>query len=60
MAASEACLNIPQLLPNSSKVTFVANPVLKLNTLYAIFNNKGLGNFRVRPKHSVLKEMDAN
>ena len=25
----------------------------------AIFNNKGLGNFKVRPNHSMLKGMDA-
>ena len=27
--------------------------------LFAVFNNKGFGNFKVRPNHTILKEMDA-
>ena len=32
---------------------------IEINTLFAIFNNKELGNFKVRPNHTILKEMDA-
>ena len=28
--------------------------------LFAIFNSKGLGNFKVRPNHTILKGMDAD
>ena len=31
----------------------------EINTLFAIFNNKGMGNFKVRPNHTMLKGMDA-
>ena len=31
----------------------------EINTLFAIFNNKELGNFKVRPSHTVGKEIDA-
>ena len=31
---------------------------IETNTLFAIFNNKGLGNFKVRPNHNALKGMD--
>ena len=27
--------------------------------LFAVFNNKGLGNFKVIPNHTILKEIDA-
>ena len=46
------------LLPGSQKDAFVT--LLKLaNTLFAIFKNKEWGNFKVRPNHTMLKEMDA-
>ena len=32
---------------------------IEINTLFAIFNNKGLGNFKDRPNHAILKGMDA-
>ena len=32
---------------------------IEINTLFAICNNKELGNFKVRPNHTMLKEMDA-
>ena len=31
---------------------------IETNTLFAIFNNKGLENFKVRPNHNALKGMD--
>ena len=58
--ASEACLKKPQLHKYviSKKVTFATHPVNEINILFAIFNNKELGNFRVRPNNSILKGMD--
>ena len=32
---------------------------IEINTLFAIFNNKELGNFKVRPNHSTPKGVDA-
>ena len=32
---------------------------IKINAFFAILNNKGLENFKVRPNHSILKGMDA-
>ena len=32
---------------------------IEINTLFAIFNNKGLRNFKIRPNHCILKRMDA-
>ena len=32
---------------------------IEINTFSAIFNNKGLGNFKVRPNHTIFKGMDA-
>ena len=32
---------------------------IEINTLFIIFNNKGLGNFKVRQNHSIHKGMDA-
>ena len=49
----EGCLKIPKLLPSSQKDT------IEINTLFAIFSNKQLENFKVRPNHTMLKEMDA-
>ena len=34
-------------------------PCIEINTLFAIFNNKELGNFKVRPNHSTPKGVDA-
>ena len=31
-----------------------------INALFAIFNNKGLGNFEVKSNHSILKGMDGS
>ena len=32
---------------------------IDINKLFAIFNNKEMGNFKVRPSHTMLKEMGA-
>ena len=32
---------------------------IEMNTLFAIFSNKRLGNFKVRPSHPILKRMEA-
>ena len=56
---SEDCVKIPKLPPGSQKDTFVT--LLKLiNTLFGIYNNKGLGNFKIIPNHTILKGMDAD
>ena len=39
---------------------FCNTSCIKMNTLFAIFNNKGLGNFKVRPTHTMLKRMDTS
>ena len=33
---------------------------IEINTLFAIFINKGLANFKVRPNYNILKGMDAD
>ena len=53
----EGCLKIPKLLPGSQKRHICNN--IEINTLFAIFNNKGLENIKVRPNHTILKGMDA-
>ena len=50
---------VPKWLLSSQKYTFVIHRVFEINTLFAIFSSKGLGNFNVRPNHTALKEMDA-
>ena len=55
----KGCLKIPKWLPSSRKYAFVIHRVFEINTLFAIFSSKGLGNFNVRPNHTALKEMDA-
>ena len=60
---STSCLKILQLLQISYQVTFVTNPEIEINieinTLFPIFNKKGLASFKVRPNHNILKEINA-
>ena len=56
--------NIFQRLFEDTKITtrfpkrHIFNTI-EINTLFAIFSNKELGNFKVRPNHTILKGMDA-
>ena len=57
----------PQVIPTSCRTLFEDTKIttrfqkrqicktIEINTLFAILNNKGLGNFKVRTNHTVLK-----
>ena len=44
---------------NFLKSPFSNTSCIEINTLFAIFNNKGLGNVKVRPNHNILKGVNA-
>ena len=44
---------------NFLKIHICKTSFIEINTLLAIFNNKGLVNFKNRPNHSILKGMNA-
>ena len=45
---------LPSIKENSQKVICNAY-CIEINTLFASFNNEELGNFRVRPTHSIFR-----
>ena len=57
----------PPVIPTSCRTLFEDTKIttrfqkrhicktIEINTLFAILKNKGLGNFKVRPNHTVLK-----
>ena len=54
-----------RMLFENTKITtrfpkrYICNTI-ESNTLFVIFNNKGLGNFKVRPNPALLKGMRAS
>ena len=47
------------VITNFLKIHICNTSYVEINMLFAIFNNKGSGSFKVRSNHSTLKGMDA-
>ena len=48
------------IIPNFLKTHISNTSFIEINALFATYNNKRFGNFKVRPNYSILKGMDVN